>query len=122
MKRGDDFFHEDFGGSENFDAEDIPCIAELDGDAWSDFDRSGDLALVADQVGHADLGVISELGFCNHALHFACTVWGWQRIDSCLLGVVQLFQDQPGALLQNRQLPLGNFPNRREINAHIIMN
>src|SRR5215510_4925344 len=52
MERGDDFSHEGFGGTENFDAEDIPRIAEFDGDAWRDFDRSGHLALVTDQIKH----------------------------------------------------------------------
>ena len=38
MKRGDDFFGEDFGGPGDLDAEDIPRITELDGDAWGDLD------------------------------------------------------------------------------------
>ena len=37
VKRGDDFFREDFGGAEEFDAQDIPRIAELDSNAWGDF-------------------------------------------------------------------------------------
>ena len=39
MERGDDFFREDFGGPEDLDAQDIPRIAELDGDAWGDLRR-----------------------------------------------------------------------------------
>ena len=66
MERGDDFLRKDFGGAEDLDAEDIPRIAELDSDAWRDFNRSGNLALVADQIEHVGLGVLSDLGFCHH--------------------------------------------------------
>ncbi len=66
MERGDALLREDLGGPKDLDAEDIPRIAELDGDAWGDFNRSGDLAPVADQVEHVGVGVISDLGFCHH--------------------------------------------------------
>ena len=62
-RRGDDSFGEDCGGAEDLYAQDIPRMAELDGDAGGDFDRAGDLARVADQVEHVRLGVISDLGF-----------------------------------------------------------
>jgi hypothetical protein len=66
MERGNDFFGEDFGGPEDLDTEDIPRIAKLDGDTLRDFKRSGDLALVSDQVEHVGLAVILDLGFYNH--------------------------------------------------------
>jgi hypothetical protein len=43
-ERGDDFFREDFGGPEDIDTQDPPRNTELDGDAWRDFNRSGNLA------------------------------------------------------------------------------
>lgn len=66
VERGDDSFGEGCGGWEDLAPQDIPRIAELDGDAWGDFNRSGDLAPVADQVEHVGVGVISDLGFCHH--------------------------------------------------------
>ena len=67
-RRGDDSFGEDCGGPEYLDAQDIPRIAELDGDAGRGFNQSGDLARVADQVEHISLGVISDLKFYNSHL------------------------------------------------------
>jgi hypothetical protein len=65
MERGDDFFREDFGGPEDLDAQDIPRIAELDGDAWRDLNGPGNLAIVADQIEHVSLDVVSDFGCCS---------------------------------------------------------
>ena len=63
VERGKDFFREEFGSLEDLDAQDIPRIAALDGDAWKDLNGPGNLAIVADQIEHVGLGVVWDLGF-----------------------------------------------------------
>src|SRR5919109_3899118 len=69
MERGDDLFRQDLGRPEDFYSQDIPCIAELDGDSWRDLDRARNLSLLAEKIQHISPYVISGFGFCRHAIH-----------------------------------------------------
>ena len=65
VERGDDLFREDLGRSQDFNPQDIPCIAELDGDSWRYLDRASDLSLLTEKIQDVSPNIISGLGFCR---------------------------------------------------------
>jgi hypothetical protein len=53
----------------DLDIEDISCMAKFGGNPWQDLDRAGNPSILGKKIDRVRLGVISDLGFCNQALH-----------------------------------------------------
>jgi hypothetical protein len=69
MARGDDLFRQNLGRSEDFNSQDVPGVAELDGDSWRDLDRARHLSRLAEKIQHISPHIIAGLGLCRHAIH-----------------------------------------------------
>ena len=62
-------------GSEDFNPQDIPCIAEFDGDSWRHLDRASNLSLLTEKIQYVSSHIISGLGFCSHAIHLPLLIF-----------------------------------------------